>query len=114
MIVLFFRGCLNIKWVVLWLCIIGFIEGAAVNGVVNIVITTLERRFSLPSSQSALIVSSTDIGAVIFVLFVSFYGAKQNRAVVVGIGTLVMSLGSFIFLIPHFGTDPYDYTGASK
>ncbi|CAC5400498.1 SLCO4A [Mytilus coruscus] len=107
------KGCLNIKWVVFWLCVIGFIEGAAVNGVTNIVLTTLERRFSLPSSQSALIVSSTDIGAVIFVLFVSFYGAKKNRAVVVGLGTLIMSLGSFLFLIPHFATDPYDYQGAN-
>lgn len=96
------------------MCVIGFIEGAAVNGVTNIVLTTLERRFSLPSSQSALIVSSTDIGAVIFVLFVSFYGAKKNRAVVVGLGTLIMSLGSFLFLIPHFASDTYDYQGASE
>lgn len=111
---MFNRCFLNIKWVVFWLCVIGFIEGAAVNGFVNIVLTTLEKRFNLSSSQSSLIVSSTDIGAVVVVLFVSFYAAQKNRAVVVGIGTLVMACGSFIFLIPHFASEPYDYQGASK
>ena len=47
----------------------GFIEGAAVNGIVNIVLTTLETRFSLPSSQSGLIVSATDIGIFINSIF---------------------------------------------
>ena len=46
----------------------GFIEGAAVNGLVNIILTTLETRFNLPSSQSGLIVSATDIGRWSFIL----------------------------------------------
>lgn len=97
------------KWFVLWLCIFGFVEGAAVNGVVNIALTTLERQYKLPSSQSALIVSSTDIGAVLFVLVVSYLGAKGNRPKWIATGSFLMAIGSFIFTIPHVASDPYEY-----
>lgn len=97
------------KWFVLWLCIFGFVEGAAVNGVVNIALTTLERQYKLPSSQSALIVSSTDIGAVLFVLVVSYLGAKGNRPKWIATGSFLMAVGSFIFTIPHVASDPYEY-----
>lgn len=97
------------KWFVLWLCIFGFVEGAAVNGVVNIALTTLERQYKLPSSKSALIVSSTDIGAVLFVLVVSYLGAKGNRPKWIATGSFLMAVGSFIFTIPHVASDPYEY-----
>ncbi|XP_069117272.1 solute carrier organic anion transporter family member 4A1-like isoform X2 [Argopecten irradians] len=101
--------CFNkIQFYVLWMCLIGFVEGAAVNGVVNIVLTTLEKRYSLASSQSALIVSSTDIGAILFVLLVSYFGSKGHRPRWLGGGTLVMMLGSLIFLLPHIFSDVYD------
>ncbi|KAK3093809.1 hypothetical protein FSP39_020494, partial [Pinctada imbricata] len=100
---------LNIKLFVFLLCMVGCIEGAAVNGIVNIILTTLERQFSLPSSQSGLIVSSTDIGAVIFVLFVSFIGSKGVRPKWIGGGTFIMALGSFIFITPHIFQGEYDY-----
>lgn len=79
------------------------------NGVVNIALTTLERQYKLPSSQSALIVSSTDIGAVLFVLVVSYLGAKGNRPKWIAIGSFLMAVGSFIFTIPHVASDPYEY-----
>ncbi|XP_062619920.1 solute carrier organic anion transporter family member 4A1-like, partial [Saccostrea cucullata] len=107
------RFFLNVKWFVLWLCIFGFVEGAAVNGVVNIALTTLERQYKLPSSQSALIVSSTDIGAVIFVLIVSYYGAKGNRPKWIAAGSFLMAVGSFIFTIPHVASGPYEYISTS-
>nr|XP_022335253.1 solute carrier organic anion transporter family member 4A1-like isoform X3 [Crassostrea virginica]XP_022335254.1 solute carrier organic anion transporter family member 4A1-like isoform X3 [Crassostrea virginica] len=107
------RFFLNVKWFVLWLCIFGFVEGAAVNGVVNIALTTLERQYKLPSSQSALIVSSTDIGAVLFVLLVSYFGAKGNRPKWIATGSFLMAIGSFIFTIPHVASGPYEYTSSS-
>lgn len=79
------------------------------NGVVNIALTTLERQYKLPSSQSALIVSSTDIGAVLFVLVVSYLGAKGNRPKWIATGSFLMAVGSFIFTIPHVASDPYEY-----
>lgn len=88
-------------------------EGAAVNGVVNIALTTLERQYKLPSSQSALIVSSTDIGAVLFVLVVSYLGAKGNRPKWIATGSFLMAVGSFIFTIPHVASDPYEYVSTS-
>ncbi|XP_021361731.1 solute carrier organic anion transporter family member 4A1-like [Mizuhopecten yessoensis] len=98
----------KIQFYVVWMCLIGFVEGAAVNGIVNIILTTLEKRFNLSSSQAGLIVSSTDIGAIIFVLLVSYLGSKGHRPRWLGGGTLVMMFGSLIFIIPHIFGDTYD------
>lgn len=109
-----FQFFLGVRWFVVWLCIFGFVEGAAVNGIVNIILTTLEFRYNLQSSQSALIVSSTDIGALIFVLFVSYMGAKGNRPRWIAGGSLIMAVGSFIFIIPHMLSEEYNWLGQGR
>ena len=45
-----------------------------VNGFVNVVITTLERRFDLTSAESGLIASSYDIGSILAVIPISYFG----------------------------------------
>ncbi|XP_053378274.1 solute carrier organic anion transporter family member 4A1-like [Mercenaria mercenaria] len=104
----------TIRWFVVWLCLFGFVEGAAVNGIVNIVLTTLETRFSLPSSQSGLIVSATDIGAILFVLFVSYAGSKGHRPKWIAVGCAIMGVGSVIFSLSHFIADQYDYRAVGE
>ncbi|XP_052106028.1 solute carrier organic anion transporter family member 4A1-like [Mytilus californianus] len=93
---------------ILFVSIMCFIEGFAVNGIANSAIPSLERQFKLPSTKSALIPSSMDIGSLIVVLFVTFIGGRYNKAAIVAGGTVVMALGSFVFLIPHF-IDQYTY-----
>jgi organic anion transporter 4A len=39
-----------------------FCAGLCINGLVNVVITTIERRFGLQSTQTGLIAGSYDIG----------------------------------------------------
>ncbi|KAL8620027.1 hypothetical protein ACOMHN_015309 [Nucella lapillus] len=89
------------------LCALSFVEGVSVNGLPNINISNLERRFELTSSQAGLISSSGDIGAISFVLFVSFYGGSSHRPRVVGGGGFFMCLGCFLFLLPHIFVKPY-------
>ena len=45
-----------------------------VNGFVNVVITTLERRFDLTSAESGFIASSYDIGSLLAVIPISYFG----------------------------------------
>lgn len=93
---------------VIFVSIVCFIEGFAINGIANSAIPSLERQFKLPSTKSALIPSSMDIGALIVVLFVTFIGRRYNKASWVAGGTVVMAIGSFVFLIPHL-MDQYTY-----
>ncbi|KAJ2940741.1 hypothetical protein O0L34_g14852 [Tuta absoluta] len=43
------------KWALFWLCWAGAIQGMVVNGFVNVVITTIEKRFGLRSMQTGVI-----------------------------------------------------------
>lgn len=87
---------------VIFVSIMCFIEGYAVNGIANAAIPSIERQFKLPSTKSAIIPSSMDIGALVVVLFVTFIGKEYNKASWVAGGTVFMAIGSFVFLIPHF------------
>ena len=93
---------------------LSYFQGFIVNGVINAIITTLEKRFDLPSSKSGLIASSNDFLAFFLVLVISYYGGQRNKPKMIGIGILVLGIGSFIFSIPHFATGLYNYKGSGE
>ncbi|KAL3873616.1 hypothetical protein ACJMK2_036712 [Sinanodonta woodiana] len=86
-----------------------FVQGFAVNGLGNASLPSIEKQFKLTSSKSALIPSSQGIGALTVVLFVSFIGSRYNKASWVASGSLIMAVGSFIFIIPHMAKK-YQYS----
>ncbi|XP_052106029.1 solute carrier organic anion transporter family member 4A1-like [Mytilus californianus] len=96
------QGLNRMSLFTLFVCVMCFLEGFAVNGVANAAIPAIERQFKLPSTKSALIPSSQDIGALVVVLFVSFIGGRYNKASWVASGSLIMAVGSFLFMVPHF------------
>ena len=51
-----------------------------VNGFVNVVISTLERRFNIKSAQSGLIAGSYDIGALIFAIPITYIGGRVGAS----------------------------------
>ncbi|XP_066558357.1 solute carrier organic anion transporter family member 4A1 isoform X1 [Amia ocellicauda] len=95
------------KWMLFFLCVASFLQGMIVNGFINTVITSIERRFDLRSYQSGLIASSYDIAACICLTFVSYFGGTGHKPKWLGWGVLVMALGSLVFALPHFTTDSY-------
>lgn len=87
---------------VLLLSMLVTLQQALSSGYINSVITTIEKRFEIPSSYSGLIASSYEIGNVITVIFVSYLGSRRHIPVWIGIGAIIMGIGSIIMGIPHF------------
>uniref|UniRef100_A0A8D2Q5T9 Solute carrier organic anion transporter family member n=1 Tax=Varanus komodoensis TaxID=61221 RepID=A0A8D2Q5T9_VARKO len=64
--------------------------------------TQIERRFEISSSLVGLIDGSFEIGNLLVIILVSYLGPKVHRPKVIAAGCLVMSLGSFVMVVPHF------------
>ena len=65
------------------------ILGLFIGGLVTVNLPTLEKVFGISSTKLGLIVSSNDMAAVLFVSFVSFFGAKRCKPRWIGIGSII-------------------------
>ncbi|XP_056131592.1 solute carrier organic anion transporter family member 1C1-like [Lampris incognitus] len=72
-------------------------------------ITQIERRFDIPSSLIGVIDGSFEIGNLLVIAFVSYFGAKLHRPRLIGAGCLIMSAGAFFTALPHFFQGHYKY-----
>lgn len=104
------------KWFLTFLSLAAFLQGMCINGLVNVVITSIERRFGLQSAQSGIIASSYDIGSLIIMIPVSYMGGRgsSSKPRWIAGGLLCMGLGSLVWTLPHFSTDPYTKLGAAQ
>ncbi|KAH8026040.1 hypothetical protein HPB51_015389 [Rhipicephalus microplus] len=97
-------------WVLFFLCWAGFLQGLIVNGFVNVVITTIERRFQLRSSESGLVASGYDIASFVLLAPISYFGGTRSKPLFVGVGCLVLGLGALVFSMPHFLAGTYAFS----
>ncbi|CAM4561769.1 unnamed protein product [Leuciscus chuanchicus] len=72
-------------------------------------ITQLERRFDIPSYLIGVIDGSFEMGNLLVIAFVSYFGAKLHRPKIIAIGCLLMSLGTFLIALPHFIIGRYKF-----
>ncbi|XP_032301906.1 solute carrier organic anion transporter family member 1C1 isoform X3 [Coturnix japonica] len=72
-------------------------------------ITQIERRFDIPSSLVGIIDGSFEIGNLLIIVFVSYFGAKLHRPRIIGAGCLIMSAGTFLIAMPQFFMGRYQY-----
>ncbi|KAK3587808.1 hypothetical protein CHS0354_042772 [Potamilus streckersoni] len=100
----------TIRWHVFWQCVFNFFEGFAVNGIINVIIPALEKRYSLSSSRSGLIASSYDFGAFLCYLFIGYFGEQRHKPRILAFGIVLMSIGCLIFSLPQFIVGKYEYT----
>ncbi|XP_069765673.1 solute carrier organic anion transporter family member 1C1-like [Narcine bancroftii] len=77
-------------------------------------ITQLERRFDIPSSLIGIVDGSFEIGNLLVITFVSYFGAKFHRPKVIAVGSLIMGLGTFLIALPHFFMGRYNYETALR
>ena len=95
------RPCLTIKVFVFCMCLLMVVATAVSTGYLNSVITTIEKRFEIGSSVSGMIAASYELGSLVSVIFVSYLGSNRHIPKWIGMGVLVMGIGSLLFALPH-------------
>ncbi|KAM6161958.1 solute carrier organic anion transporter family member 1A2 isoform 1-T1 [Erethizon dorsatum] len=75
----------------------------------NSMLTQIERQFNIPTSLVGFINGSFEIGNLLLIIFVSYFGTKLHRPIMIGVGCAVMGLGCFLISLPHFLMDRYEY-----
>ncbi|CAG13096.1 unnamed protein product, partial [Tetraodon nigroviridis] len=97
----------NIKIFLISECALMLAQGTVGAYLVS-VLTTLERRFNLQSADVGVIASSFEIGNLVLILFVSYFGAKAHRPRLIGCGGIIMALGALLSALPEFLTNQYE------
>ncbi|XP_063996561.1 solute carrier organic anion transporter family member 4C1 [Pogoniulus pusillus] len=89
--------------------LLAIFQGIVVNGLINISISTIEKRYELNSSSTGLISASYDIAFCILSLFISFFGERGHKPKWLAFSAFMMGLGSLVFSLPHFSSGKYRY-----
>ncbi|CAG2209557.1 SLCO3A [Mytilus edulis] len=101
------QTCANIKTFVTCMCLLMVTTGTMSTGYFNSVITTIEKRFEIGSSISGLIVASYEFGSLVTVIFISYLGGRRHIPKWISYGIFLMSLGAFLFALPHIIAKKY-------
>jgi organic anion transporter 3A len=97
-------------------CILVTLNQALSSGYFNSVITTIEKRFDIPSRMTGLIASTFEIGNLITVIFVSYFGTHRHIPKWIAKGVVVTGIGSLVFSLAHFtgqDSNPLDKVNSS-
>uniref|UniRef100_A0A670Y895 Solute carrier organic anion transporter family member n=1 Tax=Pseudonaja textilis TaxID=8673 RepID=A0A670Y895_PSETE len=80
-----------------------------VNGLINVSISTIEKRYDLSSSLTGVISAGYDISFSILCLFISFYGERGHKPRWLALSSFLIAVGALVFSLPHFTSGPYTY-----
>uniref|UniRef100_H0WDQ5 Solute carrier organic anion transporter family member n=1 Tax=Cavia porcellus TaxID=10141 RepID=H0WDQ5_CAVPO len=101
------RPCNTPAGFLLHYCVLAVTQGIVVNGLVNISISTIEKRYEIKSSLTGLISSSYDISFCLLSLFVSFYGEGGHKPRWLAFASFMIGLGALVFSLPQFFSGQY-------
>ncbi|XP_052028722.1 solute carrier organic anion transporter family member 1A1-like isoform X2 [Apodemus sylvaticus] len=86
-----------------------YLSKALSGAYMNSILTQIERQFDIPTSVVGFINGSFEIGNLLLIVFVSYFGTKLHRPIMIGVGCVVMGLGCFLMSLPHFLMGRYKY-----
>ncbi|KAM3866235.1 solute carrier organic anion transporter family member 2A1-like [Diretmus argenteus] len=75
-------------------------------------ITTVEQRFGFSSTSIEAITSLPDVCSIV-VVFLCYFGRRDHRPHLLGLGGLIMSFSTACLSLLHFSSDNYDYHSLS-
>ncbi|XP_072036680.1 solute carrier organic anion transporter family member 4C1-like [Amphiura filiformis] len=87
-------------------------SGLSINGLTNVAITSIEKRFELSSSQTALIPIMYEISSSVLIIVIGYFFAHGNKPRWIASGGIIVTVGCFVFALPHFLTGIYVYEGS--
>ncbi|XP_015995953.1 solute carrier organic anion transporter family member 1A2 isoform X1 [Rousettus aegyptiacus] len=88
---------------------LAFVSKTLSGSYMNSMLTQIERQFNIPTSLVGFINGSFEIGNLLLIIFVSYFGTKLHRPIMIGVGCVVMGVGCFLQSLPHFLMDRYEY-----
>ena len=103
----------NARWFLVFACVASLGQSMAVNGLIGLTISSVERRFGLSSSQSAWLMSSYEISGAPALLVVGYLGARAHKPKWIAGGLVICACGIFLYSLPHFIAGLYDF-GSGK
>lgn len=65
-------------------------------------LTTLEKRFQIPSSTTGIVLCGNEISQILLSLILSYVGGQRNRPRWISWGVMFCALSCFILASPHF------------
>ncbi|KAF4803473.1 solute carrier organic anion transporter family member 4C1-like protein [Turdus rufiventris] len=103
--------CNNSKGYLAAYSLLAIFQGIVVNGLINISISTIEKRYELSSSLTGLISASYDIAFCLLSLFVSYSGERGHKPRWLAFSAFMLGVGSLTYSLPHFTSGKYEYGG---
>ncbi|XP_060240383.1 solute carrier organic anion transporter family member 1A4-like isoform X2 [Meriones unguiculatus] len=102
-------GCFAKIKIFLLALICAYISKGLSGAYMNSMLTQIERQFSLPTSIVGVISGSFEMGNLLLIIFVSYFGRKIHRPIMIGVGCAIMGLGCLLISLPHFLMGRYEY-----
>ncbi|XP_054267383.1 solute carrier organic anion transporter family member 4A1-like [Macrosteles quadrilineatus] len=83
-----------------------FLQGVIVNGILHLMIPTIEHGFNLRSFKSGLVSGGYDIASLLCLIPVTYLGGRHHASKPkwIGLGVFIMGIGALVFSSPYFLT----------
>ncbi|XP_040518312.1 solute carrier organic anion transporter family member 1A2 [Gallus gallus] len=96
-----FCGISRLKLFLLALSL-AFIGKTMTGAYLNSMYTQIEKQFNIPASLVGIINGSFEIGNLLLIAFVSYFGGKFHRPKIIALGCTVFAFGCLLTSFPHF------------
>ena len=90
------------------------LQGSVATGYISVGLSSIERRYNLPSSLAAFAVISYELGVILTLPFSSYFGGRSHKPRVLGISMFTVGIGSLIFASPQYFSGAYNFNSSSS